>query len=128
MYLGGKTARKSKPLSKRLQLVNKSRKRSQRKNITKKLRLKYGVGRGAYLKGWAEAQPTTHERTVMQKSCGPKCFLGPNNSFPICRRHTCKVDRRGLAAAYVRAREYMTIKGEPKYKRIAKKAKRKLYF
>jgi hypothetical protein len=79
-------------------------------------------GRGAFLKNWSKQQPGYHDRTVMLKHCGPKCFLGPNKTFPICRRNTCKVSKKGLYSAYIRAREYMTIKKMPKYRRISQKA------
>ena len=69
-------------------------------------------------------QPKTHQRTIMMKKCGKKCFLGPNKSFPICTKNTCKINKKGIYAAYIRAREYMTIKGTQKYTRIANKAKR----
>ena len=63
-------------------------------------------------KGWANEAPGTHERTVMQKECGSKCFLGPvgESCFPICTKNTCNVNEKGVYAAYVRAREY----GSPK--------------
>ena len=59
-------------------------------------------------KGWAKMSPGTHERTVMKKECGTKCFLGPTNEscFPICAKGTCKINIKGIYAAYVRAREY----------------------
>jgi hypothetical protein len=78
-------------------------------------------------RGWARQQPGTHERTIMMKKCGKKCFLGPNKSFPICTKNTCKVNKKGIYAAYVRAREYSTIRGTRKYKKIAKKAYTMLY-
>ena len=58
--------------------------------------------------GWAKKAPGTHERTVMKKKCGSKCFLGPTNEscFPICAKGTCKINTKGIYAAYVRAREY----------------------
>ena len=58
--------------------------------------------------GWAKQAPGTHERTVMKKKCGSKCFLGPINEscFPICVKGTCKINTKGIYAAYVRAREY----------------------
>lgn len=58
--------------------------------------------------GWATMSPKRHERTVMQKACGNKCFLGPSNEscFPICAKGTCKIKTKGIYAAYVRAREY----------------------
>ncbi len=79
-------------------------------------------GSGSYLKGWAKLSPGTHQRTFMMKKCGKKCFLGPYKSFPICTKNTCKINKKGIYAAYVRAREYSTIKGSKKYKNIAKKA------
>ena len=42
-------------------------------------------------KGWKRENPGTHQRTLMLKRCGPKCFLGPNKSFPICKKNTCKI-------------------------------------
>jgi hypothetical protein len=59
----------------------------------------------------------------MMKKCGKKCFLGPKKTFPICTKNTCKVNKKGVMAAYMRAREYMTIKGTKKYTTIANKAK-----
>ena len=73
-------------------------------------------------RGWSKEKPSTHQRTVMFNKCGNKCFLGPNKSFPICKKNTCKVSRKGVYAAYVRAREYSSIKGTPKYTKIAKNA------
>ena len=67
-------------------------------------------------RGWKKVSPSTHERTLMMKRCGKKCFLGPKKTFPICARRTCKVDVRGVQSAYNRARQF-------KYTRVAKKAK-----
>jgi len=83
--------------------------------------------RGSYMKGWSKQQPSTHERTIMMNKCGKKCFLGPKKTFPICTKNTCRINKKGLHAAYSRAREYMTIKGTRKYKNIANKAFRMLY-
>jgi hypothetical protein len=68
--------------------------------------------------------PGTHERTVMQKNCGSKCFLGPvgESCFPICTKNTCEVNDKGVYAAYVRAREY----GSPKM-HLKKHKKSKIY-
>jgi hypothetical protein len=84
-------------------------------------------GRGAYLRGWGKEQPGTHQRTIMMKKCGKKCFLGPNKSFPICTKNTCTKNKKGIHAAYIRAREYMTIRGTRKYKKIANNAYKMLY-
>jgi hypothetical protein len=83
-------------------------------------------GRGAFLKNWSKQQPTRRERTNMMKRCGKKCFLGPKKSFPICTRNTCKINRKGVYAAYMRANEYKTIKGSQKYYRISRKARKML--
>ena len=84
-------------------------------------------GRGAYLKGWSKQQPGTRERSVMMKNCGKKCFLGPNKTFPICTKNTCTKNKKGIHAAYIRAREYMTIRKTKKYTKIANKAYKMLY-
>ncbi len=95
--------------------------------------LKTGIkGRGAYLKGWSRLKPSSKQRTVMLKKCGKKCFLGTKKSFPICSKNTCKINRKGIHAAYVRAREYESIFGtrkqrQNKYKAIAKKGYKMLY-
>lgn len=77
-------------------------------------------------KGWKYEKPGFHEKTVMKRKCGKKCFLGPGKTFPICKKKTCKISRKGLYAAYIRAREYQTIKHQPKYAHIASKALRLL--
>ena len=53
-----------------------------------------------------------HKRTIMRKKCGSKCFLGPKecNCFPICDPDTCKINKKGIWAAYIRAREYGSTK------------------
>jgi hypothetical protein len=61
--------------------------------------------------------PGTHERTLMRKRCGKKCFLGPNTSYPVCARHTCKITPEGALAAYIRARQW-------KHPTIAARARR----
>ena len=83
-------------------------------------------GRSGRGKGWSKIQPGYHDRTLMMKRCGKKCFLGPRKTFPICARRTCKRNRKGIYSAYIRAREYMTIKGNDKYRRISSKARKML--
>ena len=41
--------------------------------------------------GWAKLAPKGKQRKTMKKKCGKKCFLGPKESFPICKKNTCKV-------------------------------------
>ena len=81
-------------------------------------------GRGSATRGWKNEQPGYHQRTVMLRKCGRKCFLGPKKSFPICKKNTCKVSSKGVYSAYIRARQYSS-KGR-KYRNISKKAKRML--
>lgn len=80
-------------------------------------------------RGWVA--PGTHKRTLMRKKCGNKCFLGPKNCncFPICNTGTCKINKKGIWAAYIRAREYGSSKMPSKlshtkkvYRKIANKA------
>jgi len=84
--------------------------------------------------GWAKTSPKGRARTVMKRKCGKKCFLGPKKSFPVCAKGTCKVNTKGLYAAYVRARQWgkrrSSYKGRSRptmkqstYKRVARKAK-----
>jgi len=63
-------------------------------------------GRGSATRGWKSQKPGYHQRTVMLKKCGKKCFLGANKSYPICKKNTCKISRVGLQSAYNRARQY----------------------
>jgi len=72
-------------------------------------------------KGWKREQPSVHQRTLMMKRCGKKCFLGPNKSFPICKKNTCKVSMKGVYAAYVRARQYHRNKISKKAKKMLRK-------
>ena len=73
---------------------------------------------------WSRDAPTSiGDRSAVLSKCGRRCFLGPGKSFPICTRlesgsgsgsGTCKVDRRGVAAAYSRAREWAAITARKK--------------
>ena len=70
-------------------------------------------------RGWKREKPGYHQKTVMLKKCGKKCFLGKNKKFPICKKNTCKISKKGVYAAYVRARQY-------KHRKISAKAKKLL--
>ena len=70
----------------------------------------------------------------MLKKCGRKCFLGPKKSFPICSRGTCRINKKGVWAAYIRARQWggprrgYKSKARPRhrrnvYTRVARRAK-----
>lgn len=81
--------------------------------------------------GWSNEKPSRKERTIMKENCGKKCFLGPQKSFPICKKGTCDVSDKGTWAAYIRAREWGSKHKRVKamnrtqkvYKRIAKKSR-----
>ena len=73
------------------------------------------TGQGVATRGWKREKPTHHQRTVMMKRCGKKCFLGPQKTFPICKKNTCKISSRGVYSAYIRARQY-------KRKNVSRKA------
>ena len=73
---------------------------------------------------WSRDSPNGRERTKMAKKCGErKCFLGPNKSFPICRKNTCTRDMRGVRAALYWAQSLRDTRGDKrKYAEIQKKA------
>jgi hypothetical protein len=81
-------------------------------------------GRGSTTKGWKNEQPSYHQRSIMLKKCGKKCFLGTKKSFPICKKNTCKVSPKDVYSAYIRARQYSS-KGQ-KYRVVSKKANKML--
>lgn len=72
------------------------------------------------VRGWKREKPGFHQKTVMLRKCGRKCFLGPDKSFPICKKNTCKISTKGVYAAFIRARQYRT-RGK-KYRNISQKA------
>ena len=71
--------------------------------------------------GWSKMAPKKgKDRNDMLKKCGSKCFLDPKNKkYPICAKGSCKVNKKGLHAAYSRSREW-------RHEKIASKAKKKL--
>ena len=73
---------------------------------------------------WSRDSPNGQERTKMAKKCGEhKCFLGPNKSFPICRKNTCIRDMRGVRAALYWAQSLRDTRGDKrKYAEIQRKA------
>jgi len=86
--------------------------------------------------GWRGKSPNKTQRRKMMKRCGKKCFLGPNLSFPICAKGTCRRNKRGIMSAYIRAKQwgkhksfYKNYWGKPRmkrkvYTRAAKKARK----
>jgi len=89
--------------------------------MTDKTRKRSGSGRGIATKGWKQQKPSYHQRTQMLKKCGKKCFLGPNKSYPICKKNTCKISHQGVYSAYIRSSEYHKKNISQKAKRILKK-------
>ena len=63
-------------------------------------------GRGSTTRGWKRQKPGYHQKTAMLENCGRKCFLGPGKSYPICTKHTCKVNPKGIYAAFIRSRQF----------------------
>ena len=76
-------------------------------------------------KGWSKLAPSTHQRTVMLKNCGKKCFLGKKKKYPICKKNTCKISKKGVWAAYVRSREMHKRSISTKAKKLIRKMSRK---
>ena len=87
--------------------------------------LKMSVKQSRSSRGWSRVAPkTVGERSALSAKCGHRrCFLGPGKTFPVCARlgavavagsRDCKVDRRGVAAAYSRAREWASITARKK--------------
>ena len=75
--------------------------------------------RKSVTRGWRKQAPSKKQRRTMRKSCGSTCFLGAKGRFPICKKRTCKVDKRGVYAAFIRAKQWG-------HSAIAKKALRSL--
>jgi hypothetical protein len=63
-------------------------------------------GRGSRTRGWKQEKPGYHQKTVMLKRCGTKCFLGPGKSYPICTKNTCKINSKGVYSAFIRSRQF----------------------
>jgi hypothetical protein len=76
-------------------------------------------GRGSRIRGWKKQKPGYHQKTVMLKRCGRKCFLGPGKSYPICTKNTCKVNPKGVYSAFIRSRQFH-------HRNISRKAKKML--
>ena len=88
-------------------------------------------------RGWSRVAPkTVGERSALMSKCGRRCFLGSGKTFPVCARlgtgagagaGSCKIDRRGVAAAYSRAREWASItarkKAHRRYTAVARRAR-----
>jgi hypothetical protein len=62
--------------------------------------------RGSVTRGWKKSKPGYHQRTIMLKRCGRKCFLGPKKSYPICTKNTCKINPKGVYSAFIRSKQF----------------------
>jgi len=78
-----------------------------------KTRKNYNSSNARPWSGWREIAPKGAQKTHMYKKCGKKCFLGTKTkgnkkhpNFPICAKNTCKVNKKGLWAAFIRARQW----------------------
>ena len=68
-------------------------------------------------RGWSRVAPkTVGERSALMSKCGRRCFLGTRKTFPICAAGSCEIERRGVQAAYSRAREWASITARKKGK------------
>jgi hypothetical protein len=76
--------------------------------------------RKSVTRGWKKEQPGYHEKTTMLKNCGKKCFLGEGKKYPICKKQTCKISRKGVYSAYIRSKQYHNRKVSKKAKKILK--------
>ena len=106
---------------------NKSKKSRNKSN--KKLKHKSRKSTLHSPKGWRKLAPKSRkERSRIYKKCGSKCFLKPDkrntskSKFPICSKRSCKINCKGLSAAYTRSRQLR--KRKPSYGRVATKAKK----
>lgn len=81
-------------------------------------------------RNWSRDAPKSiGDRSAVLSKCGRRCFLGPGKTFPICARlgsgsGACKVDPRGVAAAYSRAREWASITARKKGKKASRAHRR----
>ena len=95
------------------------RKRRRRKSKKSRKRRRKSRRKSQW-KGWKAPKRVSSRREMLDR-CGPKCFLIPNYKnpqFPICTSN-CKVSKKGVMAAYKRARQWG-------YNDVASKAARKL--
>lgn len=76
-------------------------------------------GRGSRTRGWKSLKPGYHQRDIMLKKCGRKCFLGPGKGYPVCTKNTCKVNPKGVYSAFIRSSQFHK-------KNISRKAKKLL--
>ena len=68
--------------------------------------------------------PLKINKVCLFQNCGKKCFLGSKKLFPICNKNTCKINSKGVYAAYIRARQFSS-QGQ-KYRNVSTKANKML--
>ncbi len=77
--------------------------------------------------GWNIDKPNNKERDNMWTLCKKRCFIGTTKkSFPICKRKTCKVSKKGLWSAYIRSQGLFKKTKKRKYRTVALRAKKQL--
>lgn len=77
--------------------------------------------RGSATRGWKNQKPGYHQRTIMLKKCGKKCFLGKDKKYPICIKNTCKISPQGVYSAFIRSKQFHDYKVSKKANRLLKK-------
>ena len=85
----------------------------------------YKNGRGSRTRGWKNDKPGVRQRSIMMRKCGKKCFLGPNKSYPICTKNTCKINSKGVYSAYIRSRQFHKRSISQKANKLLKKMRLK---
>ena len=72
--------------------------------------------------GWSKMSPKLiSQRRKMKRVCGSKCFLQPGKlAYPICPKGSCKINCKGLSAAYVRSRQWKKPHVSAKAKKMLK--------
>lgn len=110
------TRRRTKKSSRRAKTSKRRTKPALRKKTSKR-------GKNVPWRGWKKERPSYRQRTTMMAKCGKRCFLGPNKSYPICKKNTCKVSKKGVYAAYVRSRQFHKRKVSRKAKGMLRRMK-----
>lgn len=111
-----RTRRRIKKSSRRVKTSKRRTKPTLRKKTSKR-------GKNVPWRGWKKEKPSYRQRSMMLAKCGKRCFLGPNKSYPVCKKHTCKVSKKGVYAAYVRSRQFHKRKISQKAKKMLRRMK-----
>ena len=86
---------------------SKSRKTGRKIKQVKKRSISRSRSLASPTRGWRKMSPKkTSSRRAMLSRCGSKCFLVPSKlKYPICDT-SCKINCKGVTAAYVRSRQW----------------------